>query len=102
MTVPLMLVAVQGMGDKEPLPIYRTFVMYLSYIRYGLEVLITATYGYNREKLLCPPTEVYCHYRVPRELLLIMGNSTLTHFTLMFAKFLTENNLFEKYIFRNG
>ena len=74
MTVPLMLVAVQGMGSAEPLPIYRTFVMYLSYIRYGLEALITATYGYNREKLPCPDVEIYCHYRIPRELLMVMGN----------------------------
>ncbi|XP_034952375.1 ATP-binding cassette sub-family G member 1-like [Chelonus insularis] len=73
LTVPLMLVAVQGLGSPEPLPIYRTLVMYLSYIRYGLEALIVATYGYDREKLPCPPEEDYCHYRVPRELLRAMG-----------------------------
>lgn len=75
MTVPLMLVAVQGMGSTDPLPIYRSFVMYLSYIRYGLEALIVATYGYNREKLPCPPEEVYCQYRIPRELLRTMGEN---------------------------
>lgn len=73
LTVPLMLVAVQGLGSPDPLPIYRTLVMYLSYIRYGLEALIISTYGYNRENLPCPPEEVYCHYRVPRELLRAMG-----------------------------
>ncbi|CAD6242592.1 GSCOCT00009528001.2-RA-CDS [Cotesia congregata] len=73
LTVPLMLVAVQGLGSPDPLPIYRTLVMYLSYIRYGLEALIISTYGYNREKLPCPSEEVYCHYRVPRELLRAMG-----------------------------
>ncbi|XP_033226559.1 ATP-binding cassette sub-family G member 1-like isoform X2 [Belonocnema kinseyi] len=73
LTVPLMLFAVQGMGSVEPLPIYRTIIMYLSYIRYGLEGLIVATYGYNRQKLPCPAEEVYCQYRVPRELLRIMG-----------------------------
>lgn len=73
LTVPLMLFAVQGLGSTEPLPLYRTFVMYLSYIRYGLEGLIIATYGYNRQKLPCPRDEMYCHYRVPRELLRTMG-----------------------------
>ncbi|XP_024945020.1 ATP-binding cassette sub-family G member 1 isoform X2 [Cephus cinctus] len=72
-TVPLMLFAVQGMGTTDPLPIYRTLVMYISYIRYGLEALIVATYGYNREKLPCPPNMIYCQYRVPRELLRTMG-----------------------------
>lgn len=70
---PLMLLSVQGMGDPEPLPIYRTIVMYSSYIRYGLEGLIVATYGYNREKLPCPAEEVYCHYSSPRELLRTMS-----------------------------
>ncbi|XP_047360148.1 ATP-binding cassette sub-family G member 1-like isoform X2 [Vespa velutina] len=69
---PLMLLAVQGMGDSEPLPIYRTVIMYSSYLRYGLEGLIVATYGYNREKLPCPIEEVYCHYSSPRELLRTM------------------------------
>ncbi|XP_043269559.1 ATP-binding cassette sub-family G member 1-like [Venturia canescens] len=73
LTVPLMLVAVQGMGSTDPLPIYRTLVMYISYIRYGLEGLIIATYGYNREKLPCPPEEMYCQYKYPRELLRVMG-----------------------------
>ncbi|KAK2579538.1 hypothetical protein KPH14_010840 [Odynerus spinipes] len=70
--VPLMLVSIQGMGSPEPLPIYRTLVMYLSYIRYGLEGLILATYGYNRDKLPCPPEEIYCPYSIPRELLRIL------------------------------
>lgn len=70
--VPLMLVSIQGMGSMEPLPIYRTIVMYISYLRYGLEGLIVATYGYNREKLFCPPEEVFCPYSIPRELLRIM------------------------------
>ncbi|XP_012271259.1 ATP-binding cassette sub-family G member 1-like [Orussus abietinus] len=72
-SVPLMLFAIQGMGNPEPLPMYRILIMYISYIRYGLEGLIGATYGYNREKLPCPPTEIYCQYRVPRELLRVMG-----------------------------
>lgn len=72
LAVPLMLVSIQGMGSLEPLPIYRTFIMYLSYIRYGLEGLILATYGYGREKLPCPPEKIYCPLCVPRELIRIM------------------------------
>ncbi|CAB0036164.1 unnamed protein product, partial [Trichogramma brassicae] len=73
LTVPLMLFAVQGIGDEAPLPIYRKIIMYCSYIRYGLEGLIVATYGNNRAKLPCPEEEIYCHYAVPRQLLRAMG-----------------------------
>ncbi|XP_034187738.2 ATP-binding cassette sub-family G member 1 isoform X1 [Osmia lignaria lignaria] len=71
-TVPLMLVAVQGLGEMQDLPFYRKLIMYLSYIRYGLEGLITALYGFNREQLYCPPTEIFCEYSAPRLLLQIM------------------------------
>ncbi|XP_078036477.1 ATP-binding cassette sub-family G member 1 [Augochlora pura] len=71
-TVPLMLVAIQGMGESEGLPIYRKMIMYLSYIRYGLEGLITALYGFNREKLYCPTTEIFCEFTMPRQLLVTM------------------------------
>nr|XP_033326604.1 ATP-binding cassette sub-family G member 1-like [Megalopta genalis]XP_033326605.1 ATP-binding cassette sub-family G member 1-like [Megalopta genalis]XP_033326606.1 ATP-binding cassette sub-family G member 1-like [Megalopta genalis] len=71
-SVPLMLVAVQGIGESEGLPIYRKMIMYLSYIRYGLEGLITALYGYNREKLYCPTTEIFCEFKMPRQILVTM------------------------------
>lgn len=71
-SVPLMLVAIQGIGESEGLPIYRKMIMYLSYIRYGLEGLITALYGYNREKLYCPTTEIFCEFQMPRQLLVTM------------------------------
>lgn len=67
-----MLVAVQGMGETETLPIYRKLIMYLSYIRYGLEGLVTALYGYNREVLVCPPTEIFCQFKMPRQILRTM------------------------------
>ena len=75
LTVPLMLFAVQGIGDTEVLPIYRQLVMYSSYIRYGLEGLIVATYGYNRTKLPCPDDIMFCEYSPPRQLLKVMGKS---------------------------
>lgn len=71
-TVPLMLVAVQGLGETQGLPLYRKLMMYLSYIRYGLEGLITALYGFNRKALDCPPTEIFCEFGAPRVLLQTM------------------------------
>ncbi|XP_076296280.1 ATP-binding cassette sub-family G member 1 isoform X1 [Lasioglossum baleicum] len=72
LSVPLMLVAVQGIGETEALPIYRRLIMYLSYIRYGLEGLITVLYGYNRGKLYCPPSEIFCEFQMPKQILLTM------------------------------
>ncbi|XP_063990040.1 ATP-binding cassette sub-family G member 1-like isoform X2 [Diachasmimorpha longicaudata] len=72
-SVPLMLVAVQGLGEQDPLPFYRLVPMYLSYIRYGLEALCVAVFGYGRKNLPCPPEEVYCHYSIPKEMLRSIG-----------------------------
>ncbi|XP_053980636.1 ATP-binding cassette sub-family G member 1-like [Hylaeus volcanicus] len=71
-SVPLMLLAVQGLGETQTLPVYRKLIMYLSYIRYGLEGLVTALYGFNRENLYCPPEEIFCEFRAPRQILLTM------------------------------
>ncbi|KAL7305558.1 hypothetical protein TKK_0002292 [Trichogramma kaykai] len=87
LTVPLMLFAVQGIGDEAPLPIYRKIIMYCSYIRYGLEGLIVATYGNNRAKLPCPEEEIYCHYAVPRQLLRAMGMENLVYWVDLVALF---------------
>lgn len=45
------------------------YVSYASFHRYAMEGLVHAIYGFNREKLMCPPSETYCHYRVPQLLL---------------------------------
>ncbi|KYQ50171.1 ATP-binding cassette sub-family G member 4, partial [Trachymyrmex zeteki] len=80
LTCPLLLVAVQDFGDPRPLPLYRTIPMYMSYMRYGLEGLITAMYGHGRQRLYCPPEEIYCHFSSPKEILRIIGR------TLFFLK----------------
>ncbi|XP_076673414.1 ATP-binding cassette subfamily G member 4 isoform X2 [Andrena cerasifolii] len=72
LSVPLMLFAVQGLGETQTLPIYRKLIMYVSYIRYGLEGLVTALYGFNREKLYCPPEEIFCEFGAPRQILQTM------------------------------
>ncbi|KAK9293493.1 hypothetical protein QLX08_011583 [Tetragonisca angustula] len=78
LTVPIMLFAIQGMGEKINLPLYRKLIMYSSYIRYGLEGLTTSLYGYNREMLYCPIEEMYCPFRSPREILLMMQMEHVT------------------------
>ena len=99
-----MLFAVQGMGSAEPLPTYRTIIMYLSYIRYGLEGLIVATYGYDRQKLPCPADEIYCQYRVPRELLRIMGrnNISLDIVKTLILQLYNQHKLMNNSYFRYG
>ena len=77
LTCPLMLVAVQDFGDSRPLPLYRTIPMYMSYIRYGMEALTTAMYGYGRQRLHCPPEEIYCHFSSPKEILRIIGRTLI-------------------------
>ncbi|KAL0102027.1 hypothetical protein PUN28_018521 [Cardiocondyla obscurior] len=87
LTCPLMLIAVQDFGESiDPRPIHRTILMYISYIRYALEALTTAMYGYNRPRLPCPNEEVYCHFSSPKEVMKIMGMDAPPNFLLdMFA-----------------
>lgn len=45
----------------------------LNYMRYALEGLSLSIYGYGREQLECPRSEIYCHFRVPATLLSEVG-----------------------------
>nr|CAD7438986.1 unnamed protein product [Timema bartmani] len=64
MAVPLMLLAVYGLGGESTnIPLYIKPFMYMSYLRYALEGLVIATYGNNRAALICPDEEVYCHFK---------------------------------------
>uniref|UniRef100_A0A1B6G7Z6 ABC transporter domain-containing protein n=1 Tax=Cuerna arida TaxID=1464854 RepID=A0A1B6G7Z6_9HEMI len=74
LSVPLMLLAVYGLGTGSRLiPTVIRLAMYLSYLRYGLEGLIIAIYGKNRPTMYCPPSEIYCNLREPRALLKEVG-----------------------------
>ncbi|XP_051167876.1 ATP-binding cassette sub-family G member 1-like [Leptopilina boulardi] len=46
-------------------------VSFLSYLRYSMEAMVSALYGYNREKMYCP--DLYCHYRAPQTLIKELG-----------------------------
>lgn len=81
-TCVMILNAVQGFGDTTPLPIYRMLFMYASHIRYGLEALTTAMYGYDRPRLPCPVEEVYCHFSSPKEIFRSIGLQNAPNFWL--------------------
>ena len=46
-------------------------VSFMSYLRYSMEGMVSAIYGYRREKLYCPNN--YCHYKVPQTLINELG-----------------------------
>lgn len=74
LSVPLMLLAVYGLGyGSDNTPIYMKFFMSLSFLRYGLEGLVTAIYGGNRPNLVCPGEDIYCHYRNPKTIISLAG-----------------------------
>lgn len=70
--VPIMLFSVYGLSYNRPvIPLHMQLLMKLSYLRYGLEGLLLAIYGYDREDMTCP--DDYCHYKSPRNVLTIAG-----------------------------
>ncbi|EEB12071.1 ABC transporter, putative [Pediculus humanus corporis] len=74
LSVPLMLLAVYGLGyGSANTPVYMKLFMSLSYLRYGLEGLVTAIYGGNRPNLICPAEDIYCHYRNPKTIIDLAG-----------------------------
>lgn len=66
-SVPLMLLAVYGIGsgDVAP-PIIWRLARACSFMRYALEGLVVAVYGPPRDDLICPSEVVYCEYKNPR------------------------------------
>lgn len=64
--------AIQNFGIENPQPFYRILLMYLSYIRFGLEAIIAAIYGYDR-KVPCPPEEMYCYFGTPWQVYKLIG-----------------------------
>lgn len=86
-TVPLMLLAVYGIGFGRGVIIhsYVRLLMSLSYLRYGLEGLIAAIYGYNRTDMICPEEEVYCQYVKAQYLMINMGFENVDYFMSIIA-----------------
>lgn len=64
MSVPLMLLAVYGIGSgDDPLPIVWRLARACSFLRYGIEGLVAAIYGPPRDDLICPDHVDYCEYK---------------------------------------
>lgn len=74
LSVPMMMFA--GFGVRlSDLPLSFYWMSYMSYLRFGLEGLVEAIYGMNRDTLECPGDVLYCHYRYPSKLLEEVGVS---------------------------
>lgn len=87
MTVPLMLLSVYGIGygrNVEQSPIIRA-AMSLSYLRYGLEGLIDAMYGYDRADTLCPSTEIFCMFSKAKFLKMLLGFEDVSYLVAIVA-----------------
>nr|ATY74521.1 ATP-binding cassette transporter G subfamily member 9 [Bactrocera dorsalis] len=79
--VPLILLSCYGIGYGKAVyihPVMR-YLMQLSYLRHGMEGLVAALYGYDREDLHCPETEVFCMFKKSQFLLMILGFENLNY-----------------------
>ncbi|XP_026315498.1 ATP-binding cassette sub-family G member 1 [Hyposmocoma kahamanoa] len=84
LSVPLMLLAVYGIGsgDEQP-PIIWKLARSCSYLRYGLEGLVEAVYGPPRDDLICPDHIDYCEYKNVAYFVKEMGMSGVSFWTDM-------------------
>lgn len=72
--VPLLAVAVYGMGFGTVIEPFMQFLMSISYLRYGIVGLSSALYGRNRPLMYCDyEKDTYCHYKDPAVLLKDLG-----------------------------
>lgn len=87
LTVPLMLLAVYGMGygNDIEIPPYVKILMSFSYLRYGLEGLFEAMYGYDRADTVCPETELFCMFAKANYLKNLLGFHQSSYLVSMVA-----------------
>lgn len=75
---PMMLLSVCGIGGgSETIPAITRFFMKFSYLRYSLEGILEAIYGFGRGDMECPNGEMFCPYKKPKFLLRLMGFDNL-------------------------
>jgi len=85
---PLLALAVYGMGHSEAIEGSMSFLMGLSYLRYGLVAITNSLYGHNRPLLSCLRSENdYCHYKDPKLLLRDLGMADTTTLGQIMALF---------------
>lgn len=76
---PLLALAVYGMGHGGAIEGSMSFLMGLSYLRYGLTAIADSLYGHGRPSLSCLGNEFeYCHYKDPKLLLRDLGMADTT------------------------
>lgn len=61
-----------GMGFGTSIEPFMQALMYTSYLRFGITGLSTALLK-DRQNLMCPQEELYCHYKNPAILLRDLG-----------------------------
>lgn len=85
---PLLALAVYGMGHGEAIEGSMSFLMGLSYLRYGLVAITDSLYGHNRPPLSCLGSDFdYCHYKDPKLLLRDLGMADTTTLGQILALF---------------
>lgn len=85
---PLLALAAYGMGHGEAIEGSMSFLMGLSYLRYGIVAITSSLYGHNRPLLSCPENETdYCHYKDPKLLLRDLGMADTTTLEQILALF---------------
>lgn len=62
-----------------PTPMY--YLSFCSYLRYSMEGMVIAIYGYERENLWCPRSEMYCHYKSPTAMLRELDMENVNYWT---------------------
>ncbi|XP_063376422.1 ATP-binding cassette sub-family G member 1-like [Cydia fagiglandana] len=76
LSVPLMLLAVYGIGYGDmPAPLFWRLARACSFMRYGIEGLVVAIYGPPRDDLICPDHVDYCEYKNVKYFVKLMGMS---------------------------
>ncbi|KAJ0175546.1 hypothetical protein K1T71_008705 [Dendrolimus kikuchii] len=73
LSVPLMLLAVYGIGSEDEPQIIWKLARSCSFLRYGLEGLVAAIYGPPRDDLICPDEVVLCEYKNVAYFVRLMG-----------------------------
>ncbi|XP_063531758.1 ATP-binding cassette sub-family G member 1-like [Cydia strobilella] len=82
LSVPLMLLAVYGIGYGDtPAPLFWRLARACSFMRYGIEGLVVAIYGPPRDDLICPNHVDYCEYKNAKYFVKLMGMSGVSFWT---------------------
>lgn len=84
---PLMLLAVYGIGfgNDIEVPSHVKILMSFSYLRYGLEGLFEAMYGYDRADTECPDTELFCMFAKAKYMKSLLGFHQSSYLVSMVA-----------------